>query len=166
VYEARGTDTLEGVLSRLRLLVVVLAVVTTACGGASARGIDAPSVPETTLATLVAQAGVSLDVLMPEDVPASAVFLAAVDQGLAGTVYEGDAFADPETYLGTAVLFCELLENGLSTEEVLTAYVLALTENAAGEEIPDVDLLLGGVILGAGVESLCPEYAGQLGAGS
>jgi hypothetical protein len=61
------------------------------------------------------------------------------------------------------VLFCELLENGLSAEEVLTAYILALTAASEGRDIPPDDLLLGGVILGAGVESLCPEFVGRLG---
>jgi hypothetical protein len=81
-------------------------------------------------------------------------------------VYEGDAFADPEPYLGTAVLFCELLDNGLSGEEVLTAYLLALTDASGGDDIPADDLLLGGVILGAGVQTLCPEFIDAVGGGS
>jgi hypothetical protein len=135
----------------------------TACGGAPATAGLAESIPSTTLVILSETTGVNVGVIAADDVPEAALFLAAVDQGLAGTAYEGDAFDDPETYLGTAVLFCELLENGLSAEEVLTAYILALTEASDGGEIPPDDLLLGGVILGAGVESLCPEFVGRLG---
>jgi hypothetical protein len=134
----------------------------TACGGASATVGDPTSVPQTTLAVMVDQTGVDPGVIQAEDVPEAALFLAAVDQGLTGTAYEGDVFENPETYLGTAVLFCELLDNGLSAEEVLMAYILALTEASGGAEIPGDDLLLGGVILGAGVEALCPEFASQL----
>ncbi len=135
----------------------------TACGGAPATAGVAESIPSTTLAILSETTGVNPGVIAAADVPEAALFLAAVDQGLAGTAYEGDAFDDPETYLGTAVLFCELLENGLSTEEVLTAYILALSQASEGEDIPPDDLLLGGVILGAGIESLCPEFAAGLG---
>ena len=135
----------------------------TACGGAPATAGVAESIPSTTLAILSETTGVDPGVIAAADGPEAALFLAAVDQGLAGTAYEGDAFDDPETYLGTAVLFCELLENGLSTEEVLTAYILALSQASDGGDIPPDDLLLGGVILGAGVETLCPEFAAGLG---
>jgi hypothetical protein len=147
----------------IRALLVVGAVMVTACGGAPATAGLVESIPSTTLVILSETTGVNVGVIAAADVPEAALFLAAVDEGLAGTVYEGDSFDDPETYLGTAVLFCELLENGLSAEEVLTAYILALTEASDGADIPPDDLLLGGVILGAGVESLCPEFVERLG---
>lgn len=156
-------DTLRIVSRGVRLLLVVGAVMVTACGGTSATAGIAESIPSTTLAILSDTTGVDVGMIAAADVAEAALFLAAVDQGLAGTAYEGDVFDDPATYLGTAVLFCELLENGLSAEEVLTAYILALTAASEGEDIPPDDLLLGGVLLGAGVESLCPEFVGRLG---
>jgi hypothetical protein len=150
----------------LRVSFSCLAVLVSACGSATATDAGLVLTPQTTLAVLVEETGIDPAITDVGQVPEAAVFLAAVDEGLAGTSYEGDAFVDPEAYLGTAVLFCELLENGLSGEEVLTAYILALSEASGGGDIPSDDLLLGGVILGAGVQTLCPEFIGAVDGGS
>ncbi|MDH4116389.1 MAG: DUF732 domain-containing protein [Acidimicrobiia bacterium] len=143
-------------------------VMLTACGSATA-GLDVAtttttpgttSLPAATLTTLAEDTG--LEEIAERDVPAAAVFLAAVDAGLEGTVYSGDPLDDPETYLGTGALFCELLDDGLTVDEVLGAYVVALSDSAGGQELSRDDLLLGGVILGAGIEALCPEFSSQL----
>lgn len=145
-----------------RLVVAFFAAGLAACSTASAVVVDdAASVPQTTLTTLIATTGIDPGDVSAEEVPEAALFLAAVDQAMAGTSYEGDAFEDPETFLGTGVLFCELLESGLTAEEVLTAYVLALPES--DEATADDDILLGGVVLGVGVETLCPVYTPALG---
>ncbi len=144
-----------------RSAVAFAAVLLTACSSAAAVNVE-PNVPQTTLATLIESTGVDVPGLSVEDVPEAALFLASVDQAMAGTAYQDEAFEDPETFLGTAVLFCELLESGLSAEDVLTAYLLALQSGGAAD-IPTDDVLLGGVILGAGVETLCPEFTPALG---
>jgi hypothetical protein len=118
------------------------------------------SVVATTLTTIADATGVDAGSLPVDEIPEAAVFLAAVDQAVQGTEYEGESFAEPEAFLGTGVLFCELLERDLSVEEILTAYLLALSpsEGAASED----DLILGGAILGAGIETLCPEFGEAL----
>jgi len=145
-----------------RFAVALVAVLLAACGSASAVVLNDRSIPETTLTTLVSATGIDPGEVAIDDIPEAALFLASVDHAMAGTGYEGEAFVDPETFLGTAVLFCELLDSGLTAEDVLTAYLLALSSSST-EVIPEDDLLLGGVILGAGVETLCPEFTPALG---
>ena len=91
-----------------------------------------------------------------EDVPALALYLAAIEQGIEGTELEGAAFEEPESLINTGVLFCGLLDEGFSPVDVLRAWVAALS--AGGETPTEDDLLLGGVILGAAVKFICPEY--------
>jgi hypothetical protein len=91
-----------------------------------------------------------------EDVPMLALYLAAIEQGIEGTELEGAAFEEPESLINTGVLFCGLLDEGFSPVDVLRAWVAALS--AGGETPTEDDLLLGGVILGAAVKFICPEY--------
>jgi hypothetical protein len=72
----------------------------TACGGTSATAGLAESIPSTTLAILSETTGVDVGVIAAEDVPEAALFLAAVDQGLAGTAYEGDFSRTPRPIWG------------------------------------------------------------------
>ncbi len=91
-----------------------------------------------------------------EDVPTLALYLAAIEQGIEGTELEGAAFEEPESLINTGVLFCGLLDEGFSPIDVLRAWVAALS--AGGDTPTEDDLLLGGVILGASVKFICPEY--------
>lgn len=100
--------------------------------------------------------------LAASDVPLLASFLAAVDDATRGTSQQGIAFEDPEGVIGTAVLFCDLLDEGLTVEEVMTAYVGALIEAEDRAPVTDAELALGGIILGAGVETICPEFRDRL----
>ncbi len=72
------------------------------------------------------------------------------------------ALEDPEGVIGTAVLFCDLLGQGLTVEEVMTAYVGAVSDRDPMQVVTTDELRLGGVILGAGVEIICPEYRDRL----
>ncbi len=100
------------------------------------------------------------DTLPREDVPPLALYLAAIDRGLMGTDYEGDVYLDPDSYVSVGRLFCELLNADVSPTGVLQSYVAAL--EAQSEELSDDDLVLGGVILGASVQLICPEYIDDL----
>ncbi len=98
----------------------------------------------------------------PHDIPQAALFLAAVDDGLRDTTYQGAAFEDPEGFLATGALFCDLLDQGLTIPEVVEAYTAALIQAESADTVSADDLLLGGVILGAAVRILCPQHTGQL----
>lgn len=94
------------------------------------------------------------------ELPPLALYLASIERGLEGTDLEGAAFAEPESLIDTGVLFCELLDGGLSPTDVLRAWVAALSAN--GNVPTDDDLTLGGLVLGASVRFVCPEYLDEL----
>ncbi len=107
------------------------------------------TMPATTTTTIV-------PAYFDEDVPTLALYLAAIEQGIEGTELEGAAYEEPESLINTGVLFCGLLDEGFSPVDVLRPWVAALS--AGGETPTEDDLLLGGVILGAAVKFICPEY--------
>ncbi len=96
------------------------------------------------------------DTVPREDIPPLARYLAAIDRGLMGTDYEGDVYLDPDGYVSVGRLFCELLDADVSPTGVLESYIAAL--EAESGDLSDDDLVLGGVILGASVQLICPEY--------
>lgn len=118
----------------------------------------------TTLTTAVATTSTAElapgDTVPLEDIPPLARYLAAIDQGLMGTEYEGDVYLDPDSYVSVGRLFCELLDADVSPTGVLESYIGVL--EAESEELSDDDLVLGGVILGASVQVICPEYIDDL----
>ena len=95
-----------------------------------------------------------------EDVPPLAIYLAAIDRGLSATRYAGDVYLDPESFIATGRLFCSLLEAGVTPTGVLESYIAAL--EAESGDVDGDDLVLGGVVLGASVQIICPEYAEAL----
>ena len=137
--------------------ILLLFTVLVACGSASpVRTLEAPQT-----ATPSSSAVPSEDeTIAPSDVPLLASFLVAVDDATQGTSQQGIAFEDPEGVIGTAVLFCDLLGQGLTVEEVMTAYIAALVQGEG--PVTDDELELGGVILGAGVRTICPEFQDRL----
>ena len=142
-------------------VVVLVAVLAAGC---SSEAIPATSTPQP--ATSTAPPTVPSTTAVPdtsttlaaEDFPAAALFLAAVDDALASTSYAGAAFQDPEGFLATGVLFCDLLDEGLSLEETVDAYTAALVAAAPEEGVEADDLLLGGVVLGAAIRLICPQH--------
>ncbi len=142
---------------------ISIGLLVAACGGTPAgtttqvAPVDTPtSTPPTTAAeTTTTDAP-------PHDIPAAALFLAAVDDGLRDTTYQGAAFEDPEGFLATGALFCDLMDQGLTIPEVVEAYTAALIQADSADTVSADDLLLGGVILGASVRILCPQHTGQL----
>jgi hypothetical protein len=100
------------------------------------------------------------DTLPLEDIPPLARYLAAIDEGLMGTEYEGDVYLDPNGYVSVGRLFCALLDADVSPTGVLESYIATLEAELG--ELSDDDLLLGGVILGASVQLICPDYLDDL----
>ena len=100
------------------------------------------------------------DTLPLEDIPPLARYLAAIDEGLMGTEYEGDVYLDPDGYVNVGRLFCALLDADVSPTGVLESYIATLEAELG--ELSDDDLLLGGVILGASVQLICPDYLDDL----
>lgn len=91
-----------------------------------------------------------------EPTPDLAVFIAAIDEALAGTSYEDAALDDPEVFIAVGQLFCELIDEGASMDEVLSEYLEALRDKVTGE-IADEEAVVTGVVMGASIEVLCPE---------
>lgn len=139
-------------------------LVTVLAAGCSSEAIPATTTPQP--ATSTAPPTVPSTTAVPDtsttlasgDFPAAALFLAAVDDALASTSYAGAAFEDPEGFLATGVLFCDLLDEGLSLEETVDAYTAALVAAAPQEGVEADDLLLGGVVLGAAIRLICPQH--------
>jgi hypothetical protein len=108
-----------------------------------------------------AQTPVSSTSLSPDTVPVSIpdleVFIAAVNEAAVGTSYEDAALDDPEVFIGVGQLFCELLEEGLTVDAVLTEYLTALEDEETGA-VADDDALMTGVLMGVSLEILCPEH--------
>jgi hypothetical protein len=77
-----------------------------------------------------------------------------------GTDYEGDVYLDPNGYVNVGLLFCSLLDADVTPTEVLESYVAVLEAEAS--DLSDDELVLGGVILGASVQLICPEYLDEL----
>jgi len=95
-----------------------------------------------------------------DEVPTLALYLAAIEQGLEGTGMEGASFEEAESLINTGLLFCELLEEGFGPVDVLRGWVAALSVDGATPT--EDDLFLGGVVLGAAVKLICPEFLDDL----
>jgi hypothetical protein len=144
---------------------VLLAVLAAGCSAAPpAPSTTLPQSTSTSPPTVPATTSVpaTSTTLAAEDFPAAALFLAAVDDALASTSYAGAAFDDPEGFLATGVLFCDLLDEGLSLEETVDAYTAALVASAPEQGVEADDLLLGGVVLGAAIRLICPQHKALL----
>lgn len=98
--------------------------------------------------------------LSADDLPALALYLAAIERGLEDTELAGAAFEEPEALIETGILFCGLLDEGVAPVDVLRGWVAALS--ADGAMPAEDELLLGGVVLGASVRFICPEHTESL----
>ena len=137
------------------VLFVIAALVFAACSGSTTDTTTPPSEPTTSTAP-----GTTSTIPDPTDVEIenAAIFLLSVDDALLGTVHEGSPLDDPETFLAMGRLFCDLLDSGLSIDEVLGGYAAAIVVQYPEEALALDDLRLGGAVLGAAVVVLCPEY--------
>lgn len=87
-------------------------------------------------------------------------YLATVAAMVEGTEYEGLPEADPQGFLATADTICQMMDNGAGWDDVLARYLDELRV-ARGAETDD-DAVLAGSLVGAAVETFCPEYADEL----
>ena len=161
--DAHRWSTLSGRMSSRRLLggiAIGLVLVACSAGDTTTTLSDVVTTSSTVIETTSTTALTPGDTLPREDVPPLARYLAAIDRGLMGTDYEGDVYLDPDSYVSVGRLFCELLNADVSPTGVLESYVGAL--EAQSDELSDDDLVLGGVILGASVQVICPEYLDDL----
>lgn len=118
------------------------------------------TVPTTSTTTSRPATSTTLASFDADEVPTLALYLAAIEQGLEGTGMEGAAFEEAESLINTGLLFCELLEEGFGPVDVLRGWVAALSVDGA---VPtEDDLFLGGVVLGAAVKLICPEFLDDL----
>jgi hypothetical protein len=134
-------------------------------GETTAPGPPDPAAVATTSTTTVAPGSTAPQVATTTTVEPSeddlAVFIAAMEELLVGTVYEGEAINEPELFLATGWLFCDWLDEGDTPDAALTRYL----DELAGEvdAATDDQLVLAGALLGAAVVVLCPWYAGEVG---
>ena len=140
------------------LLLIVSVSVLTACA-------DQADEPETTTATVevesppttsVASSSSTTTTAIDEFVPDYAALVAAIESAMESTAYEGAALEDPEVFIATAELFCDLLREGMTTEELLEEYLDRLSDGGV-VEVDEDDGLMAGVLLGASMEIVCPE---------
>ncbi len=89
--------------------------------------------------------------------PLASVLIAALGDALAGTSYADAPFENPEVFIATGQLFCELLDQGADPKDLITDYVTALSDKTV-EEAGEDELVLTGSVLGTSVEVLCPQH--------
>ena len=93
-----------------------------------------------------------------EFIPDYAALIAAIESAMESTAYEGAALEDPEVFIATAEVFCDLLREGMTTEELLAEYLDRLSDGGV-VEVDEDDGLMAGVLLGASMEIVCPKYS-------
>lgn len=92
-------------------------------------------------------------------------YVAAMEDVLAGTTYEGEALQSPEVFLATGALFCDQLDSGMTLDDVVTKYIETLTSGSVDEALDD-DLAMAGGVIGVGVVTLCPQHLDTLASSS
>ena len=142
------------------LLFIAAALVLASCA-------DQAAEPETTTSTVGVESPPTTSVTLSsstttvsgdEFIPDYAALVAAIESAMEATAYEGAALEDPDVFIATAELFCDLLREGMTTEELLAEYLDRLSDGGA-VEVDDDDGLMAGVLLGASIEIVCPEYS-------
>ena len=90
-------------------------------------------------------------------------YVATIESLLEGTKYAGRALAAPDVFLATGGLFCDQLDAGRSSDEVLTKYLETLTGGDVADASDD-DLAMAGAVLGTGLVTMCPHHLAAFGA--
>lgn len=144
-----------------RSVLLIVALVATACGS-TATDQPTPTLPAISAATASPSSTAppsgsrATTTIAPPDLTR---FIAAVDAALADTAYAGAALTDPEVFIGTGQLFCEMLDEGTSRDDILREHLEALAVVGTGE-LTDSDATATGVLLGVSTELICPQHAG------
>jgi hypothetical protein len=147
------------------VLTVTFFVVLGACAttsGASPEIVDDTTPGTTRPSTTTTPSTVAPTTLGSDSIPDITVFIAAVNEAAIGTSYEDAALRDPEVFIGVGQLFCELLDDGLTVDSVLTEYLTALEDEETGT-VADDDALITGVLMGVSLEILCPRHKDKRG---
>lgn len=143
----------------LRAVLAALMLFASACSsGDAGTATSVEGLPAVTSATADSDPPATTAVVETDDgfVPDYAVLIATIESAMKGTSYEGVALTDPEVFIATAELFCDLLEEGMTTDDLLAEYLDRLAEE--GEvEVDEDDGLMAGVLLGASTKIVCPE---------
>lgn len=149
-------------MRELVALVLALSLVGCSDGGEVVSTSTAPSSTVSSIAstTVASTSTTAPPTFSAEDLPALALYLAAIERGVEDTELAGAAFEEPEALIETGILFCGLLDEGVAPVDVLRGWVAALS--ADGEVPAEDELLLGGVVLGAAVRFICPEHTESL----
>lgn len=166
-----GLMGLAGGGHRVRYVLVIGAVVVlAACGSSETAGSDPSVVPEASSTTASSSMSATArtitttsggEVEPHEGVPDLGVLIATIEAAMKGTSYEGAALEEPEVFVATAQLFCEMLDQGMTGDQVLGEYLDRLSDGgAAGAS--DEEVRLAGVLLGVSVEVICPEHGDAL----
>jgi hypothetical protein len=146
---------------------IALAVVLAACGSgetADTVQLDSAVALSGGSTTAVSEVSDTTSTIPPaesepaESIPDLAVLIATIEAAMEGTSYAGAALEEPEVFIATAQLFCELLDRGMTADEVLGEYLDRLSEGGAAGAT-DEEVRLAGVLLGVSVEVVCPEQS-------
>ena len=89
-------------------------------------------------------------------------YIEIIEHLLVGTTYEGMALESPHVFLATGALFCDQLDAGAASDQVLFDYIELLT-NGPAEEASDDALTMAGAVLGSGLATLCPHHIATIG---
>lgn len=89
-------------------------------------------------------------------------YIEVIEHLLVGTTYEGMALESPHVFLATGALFCDRLDAGTSSDEVLFDYIESLTGAPADQASDDV-LTMAGAVLGSGLATMCPHHIATIG---
>lgn len=138
-------------------------LVLAACGGSGTGEttntvvVDTPTTSARPTSTTVSTVGQE----SPNEQIDLVTYVAAIEDVLAGTGYEGEALENPDVFLATGALFCEQLDSGMTPDTVMTGYIEALTAGSI-EQAGDDELTMAGGVLGVGVVTLCPQHMDSL----
>lgn len=143
----------------LLLLIAAISVLTSCADQAdepeaTTSTVEVESPPTTSVAPSSSTTTTAVDGFIPD----YAALVAAIESAMESTAYEGAALEDPEVFIATAELFCDLLREGMTTEELLAEYLDRLSDGGV-VEVDEDDGLMAGVLLGASMEIVCPEYS-------
>ncbi len=141
-----------------------------ACGGISAEptaeSIPAPApastvptvtaVPDATVPPVTTSTTRSPGPASPADVDLVS-YVEVIEHLLVGTTYQGMALESPHVFLATGALFCDQLDAGASSDQVLFDYIRTLTGGPV-EAASDDDLTMAGAVLGSGLATMCPHH--------
>lgn len=138
---------MSGRRSSLPPLLLAVALVASACLGADGGAPTTPAIPVATSTPPTEPAATDA---------AETAFLETLDEHLSASGYAGSVTDDAEAYLRAGSSACELLDRGLTVDDLLL--VLAVTLDLGGESSVD-DAVLAVSLVHAATAHLCPEAA-------